>query len=270
MNIRHEFVMYQIMNTLKTNIKWLDELLPQGIQIPGSTLISGPGGTGKPLVELAFVAGWLHAGGSLIAIPLQYPTYGFFKSTLKKVYNTDPENFPGKVVYIQFDHTADNYLQTGENTLIANMANPEIWDKTIKAAESIIKKDTPGIMVYGSALNLLLLSPIYKNLILEKLKDIIEKGTDRTYFFSVSTSILSNEIRILENAAKNLISTRMDGSGKFYLKISRLKGVVFSDTETEVPIPDEILDEMNELMELDNCICYYCHCKKWGSYFNNF
>ncbi len=39
------------MATLKTNIRWLDELLPEGILIPSSTLISGPGGTGKPLVE---------------------------------------------------------------------------------------------------------------------------------------------------------------------------------------------------------------------------
>lgn len=258
------------MNALKTNIKWLDKLLPEGIQIPGSTLLSGPGGTGKPLLELAFVSGWLQAGGSLIAMPLQYPNYVFFKSKLKKVYNTDPEGFPGKVVYIQFDPTEGSYLKTGENTLKANMANPIIWDRTIKAAVSIIKKEGPGIMVYGSALNLLLLSTNYKNSILEKLKDIIEKDNDITYYFSVSTSIFSDEIRVLENAAKNLILTRMDGSGKFYLKISKLKGVIFSDTETEVPIPDEILDEMNELTELDNCICYYCHCRKWGSYFNNF
>lgn len=47
-------VMY--MKKLKANIKWLNELLPEGISIPSSTLISGPGGTGKPLVEFAFVA----------------------------------------------------------------------------------------------------------------------------------------------------------------------------------------------------------------------
>lgn len=58
------------MNRLKTNITWLDELLPEGIIIPSSTIISGPGGTGKPLVELAFAAAWLKAGGSLVGVPL--------------------------------------------------------------------------------------------------------------------------------------------------------------------------------------------------------
>lgn len=258
------------MTRFKTNINWLDELLPEGIRIPGSILISGPGGTGKPLVEFAFVAGWLKAGGSLIAMPLQYPTFGLLKSTIKKIYNIDLENYTGKIAYIEFDHKADSYLSQGENNIKANIAKPEIWDETIKTAERMIEKGGPGIMIFGSALNLLLLSPTYKNLILNKLKEIIAEDKTRTYSFAVSTSIFSEDIKVLEDAADNLISTRVDESGRFYLKILRMKDVKFSDIETEVHIPKEVLNEMNEITELDNCICYYCHCRKWGSFFTNF
>jgi KaiC/GvpD/RAD55 family RecA-like ATPase len=48
-----------MMKKLRINIPWFDELLPEGILIPSSTLISGPGGTGKPLVEFAFALPWM-------------------------------------------------------------------------------------------------------------------------------------------------------------------------------------------------------------------
>jgi len=53
--------------------------------VPLSTLISGPGGTGKPLVEFAFVAAWLKAGGSLTAVKLQYPTPELIKTAMYKL-----------------------------------------------------------------------------------------------------------------------------------------------------------------------------------------
>lgn len=51
------------MKTLDLKQEWLRKLLPEGFPYPSSTLISGPGGTGKPLVVFAFVASWLKAGG---------------------------------------------------------------------------------------------------------------------------------------------------------------------------------------------------------------
>ena len=77
------------MTNLRTNIPWLEELLPEGIIIPSSTLISGPGKTGKPLVEFAFVDAWLKAGGSLIGVPLQYPSGELVRIAMQKLYGTD-------------------------------------------------------------------------------------------------------------------------------------------------------------------------------------
>ena len=45
---------------------WLDRLLPEGLPVPSSTIISGPGGSGKPLVGAIFLATWLRHGGSAL------------------------------------------------------------------------------------------------------------------------------------------------------------------------------------------------------------
>lgn len=44
---------------LNTGYQWLDKVMPEGLLIPSSTLISGPGGTGKPLIAFAFISSCL-------------------------------------------------------------------------------------------------------------------------------------------------------------------------------------------------------------------
>jgi len=117
--------MNAIMTKLKTNINWLDGLLPEGIWEPSSTLISGPGRTGKPLVEFAFVAAWLKAGGSLIGIPLQYPSGELVRMAMNKLYNMDLKNYHGKIVYIQFDPSAAHCEQIKDDTLKTNLVKPD-------------------------------------------------------------------------------------------------------------------------------------------------
>lgn len=237
------------MTHLKTNISWLDELLPQGIVIPSSTLISGPGGTGKPLVEFAFVAAWLKAGGSLIGIPLQYPTGELIKTAMKRLYNLDPDDYHGKVVYIQFDPSLNGFKKAGSDTIISNMVIPQVWDETILEAENMLEKTEPGTMVFGSALNLLLFSKNYKDQILKKMADVLQNDKSRTYAFAVSTSAMADEIKQLEDVADNLMFTRMEKPMRLFLKIDRMKEVSFSKDETEVPISAEMLKEINEIAE---------------------
>ena len=40
------------MKKLKLHRRWLNEMLPEGLPYPTSTLISGPGGSGGPLNRL--------------------------------------------------------------------------------------------------------------------------------------------------------------------------------------------------------------------------
>ena len=234
------------MTTLKTN-KWFEELLPEGILVPSSTLISGPGGTGKPLVEFALVAAWLKAGGSLIGIPLQYPSGELVKKVMNKLYNIDLNEFHGKIVYTQFDPSVNGCKKIKDDTLKANMVTPQWWDETIEKAESMLEKSELGTMIFGSALNLLLFSKTYKDSILNKLKDVLQHDKSRTYAFAVSTSAFANEIKVLENVADNLMFTRMEKPMKLILKIDRMKGVKFSKNEKEVPISGKMLKEINEI-----------------------
>lgn len=143
-----------------------------------------------------------------------------------------------------------NSCATSSNTLKANLLKPEVWDETINSAESMFNKTGPGTMVFGSALNLLLFSKTYKDSMLNKLKNALQQDKSRTYAFAVSTSILADEIKILEDAADNLMCTRIEKPMKLLLKIDRMKGVGFSGKESQVPISEEMLKEINEIAEI--------------------
>jgi len=238
------------MTNLKININWLDDLLPEGISIPSSTLISGPGGTGKPLVEFAFVVAWLKAGGSIIAVPLQYPGGELLITAMNNLYKLDLNDYHKKIVYVQFDISTEGCIKTSTNTLKANLLKPEVWDETINTAERMFVNTGPGTMVFGSALNLLLFSKTYKDRMLNKLKNALQYDKSRTYVFAVNNSPLANEIKILEDAADNLMFTRMEKPMKLFLKIDRMKGVRFSGKEREVPISEEMLREIIEIADI--------------------
>jgi archaellum biogenesis ATPase FlaH len=237
------------MSNLKFTIDWLYKLLPQGLYIPSSTLISGPGGSGKPLVEFAFVAAWIKAGGSVIGIPLQYPTTEMVMSSLNKLYQIDLKQHQKKVAFIQFDPMANNCEQINSNTIKANMAKPEQWDKAISMAEELVEKSSFGTLIFGSALNLLLFAKNYKISILNKLKDLIQNDKTRTYVFAVSTSAMADEIKNLEDVVDNLMFTRMEKPMRLYLQITRTLNLRHFNKEIEVPIPKSMLKEINAIAE---------------------
>ena len=237
------------MNTLKLEEEWLQKLLPEGSPYSSSTLISGPGGTGKPLVEFAFVSSWLKSGGSVIGIPLQYPNTEFMRSAMSNLYNINLKNYHDKIAYIQFDPSIDGCEEIGDDTIKANMLKPCVWGEAIERAESMIEKSEFGALVFGSALNLLLFSPTYKKDAIKNLETIIKNDKSRTYIFSVSTSAFADEIREWEEAADNLMYTRMEKPMRLFFKILKMKEVKFSREEVEVPISREALTEIKDVAE---------------------
>ena len=237
------------MSIIKQEEKWLQELLPEGLFYPSSTVISGPGGAGKPLVVLAFVASWLKSGGSVIGIPLQYPTAEFVNVAMSKIYKIDLKDYKEKTVFVQFNPSVNTYSRLKDNTIEANLLKPNVWDGVIKEVENIVEKSSLGVMVFGSALNLLLFSPTYKRGIIEKLENIIKNDKNRTYVFSISTSAFAQEVKLWEEAADNLMYTRMGESMNLFLKITRMKGVRFLSKEMKVPISKEVLSEVKEVAE---------------------
>lgn len=237
------------MKSIRIEYNWLKKLLPEGFPHPSSTIISGPGETGKPLIAFAFVASWLKSGGSAIGIPLQYPTGDLVRTAMKKLYNINLKNYQRKIAMIQFDPHIEEYEDIGNNILKANLLKPEIWNKVIGIADSMVEKKNLGTMVFGSALNLLLFSPTYKNEVIKNLENIIKNDKSKTYIFSVSTSAFAGEIKPWEEAADNLMFTRMEKPMKLLFRISRMKGVGFSGEEINVPISQEVLMEIKEIAD---------------------
>jgi len=185
--------------------KWLQGLMPEGFPSLSSTVISGPGETGKPLIAFAFILSGLKSNGSVIVIPLQYPTAEFMRISMSKLYNINLENYRERIAYIQFDPSIDRYRKVGNNTLKANLVKTTILNETIKHAENMVEKSDLGTLVFDSALNLLFFSPTYKEKIVECLRDIIKNDKSRTYLYAVSTSVFANEIKVLEDAVDNLM-----------------------------------------------------------------
>ena len=237
------------MGYVKIYQDWLSRILPDGLPYPSSTLISGPGGTGKPLVEFAFVASWLKNGGSAVGIPLQYPTMDFVHESMKSLYGMDLNDYSGRISFIQFDPHVESYEEVGDGVVRANLLKPDVWDDAIIMAEEKLEKSNIGTLVFGSALNLLLFSPTYKDAILKKLKEIIESYKERTYIFSVSTSAFANDIKAWEDSADNLMFTRMEPPMTLFFRVEKMKEGNFSKDEIKVPIDKDVLLKIKEVAE---------------------
>jgi len=222
----------------------LDRLLPEGIPYPSATVISGPGGSGKPLIGLAIVHDWLRAGGSIVFIPLEHSNLEFIGKSLEKLYNLNVEDYADKTAYIKFDPEIGGLEKTGSGVLKANLVKPEVWDKIIAEANELVGESPIGIMFFGSALNLLLFSPTYGDKVLEKLVSITREHHENSYLFTVSTSAYREKIRRLEQASENLMFARMERPMELHLKINRMLGVKFLEEEVRVPIPKEMLNEI--------------------------
>ena len=239
------------MDTLKVGVPWLDALMPEGLPIHTVTLLSGPGGSGKPLIGDNFAAAWLRQGGSAVFMSLQYPSTDFIYESLKTVAGLDLNEYHDRVAFISLDATIDGMGPVEDNIFRANLVKPEIWDAALERAISLVPNQGPGIMIFGSALNLLLFSPTYGAQLLDKWETLFRQPEkEYTYIFSVSTTAKKEGIARLEAVADNLIMTRSEKEPfRLYMRIVRLKGVPFSSEEIQVPIPPHSLAHVKEIAE---------------------
>jgi KaiC/GvpD/RAD55 family RecA-like ATPase len=235
---------------MKTEIEWMDKLLPEGFPIKTSTIITGPGGSGKPLIGESFLSAWLRNGGSAAFLSLQYPSKDFISESLKTVTGIDLSEYEDKILFFHLDVSADNIIKVNDREYKVNLVLPQLWEKTLKTAEENLEDSGPGILYFGSALNLLLFSPTYGDAILEKIKKTVAEEKTHTYIFSVSTTAKAEEIAKLEAMADNLITTRSEKEPfRLYMKILRMKGVPFSDEEIQVPIDPKSLSHVKKVAD---------------------
>lgn len=103
----------------------------------------------------------------------------------------------------------------------------------------MLPHDDLGILVFASALNLLLFSPTYGEAFLKKMETVLRDDKSRSYIFSVSTTSKKKEIDRLEALADNLIMTHSEQQPfRLYMRIVRMKDVPFLGEEIQVPIPN--------------------------------
>ena len=238
------------MKKLKLKQNWLNELLPEGLPYPSSTLISGPGGSGKPLIGFAFVSDWLEAGGNVVFIPLQYPRMELVKTSLQQLYHFNIGKYLRQVAFIQFNPDLDRQKKVDEKTIEANILKSDVWDKVINEIENLLSDECHlGTLIFASALNLLLFSPTYNKLNSDKFERIIREDKSRTYILSVSTSAFKKDIEKWEKAADNLMFARMEKPMKLYLRITKIENREISSKEIQVPMNKGMLENIKEVAE---------------------
>lgn len=235
------------MKSLKTGIDWIDKVIPDGLPLNSSTIISGPGGSGKPLIGETFVSAWLKDGGSVVFMSLQYPTTKFITASIKNVTGLNLDDYTDRIIFLQLDVSIPDLIDEGNNIIRANLVKPEVWDKALHIAKEKLPGKGPGVLIFGSALNLLLFSPTYGEAILNKMKETITTDKSNTYIFSVSTTAKADEIAEIENAADNLILSHAEKEPfRLFMKIVRIKGANYDPNEVEVAISSKILNDIKE------------------------
>ncbi|NJF24626.1 ATPase domain-containing protein [Thermococcus sp. Bubb.Bath] len=234
---------------VKLDAEWLKRILPKGFPTNTSTLVSGPGGSGKPLIGYIFASEWLRRGGR-VAFILTSTTLEYLTNTMGLL-GTDLDDYYGKVFTIELDPTIEGIEIVKDDHIRANFVKPDVWDEALSLA-NIYLSNTPselGTMVVGAALNLLFFSPTYGRAIHEKIKGTLAVDKKKTYFFAVNTDVFKDMVEELEKAADNLMFSRSEKPMRLFLRIERIKGAPFSKEEVEVPLSREILEEIRREAE---------------------
>lgn len=232
-----------------SDIDWLKKLFPNGLKTNESTLISGKGGTGKPLIEFALVVSWLKAGGSAIGIPMQYPSLEMVNESIKKLYDINLEDYKKQIAFISFNPNIDDIRVVDSQIIEANLIKPKRWESAVLKASEHLNPNQMGIMIFGSALNLLLFNDHY----LEYTTNLVEEilmDSKYTILFTVSNNVYPERIKRWEEKADNLLIADLSEDNCLNLHVIKMKSVDYRDNDTLVPIDQTTLSEIEHIARL--------------------
>lgn len=235
------------MNKLIIDSKWFQSLFPEGFTYPTSTIISGKGGSGKPLVELSFVAEWIRNGKSVIGIPLQYPSADFVHTAMANLFDLNYDDYSSQLAYLHFNPDVKEVNRLNNQDIEANLLEQKQWMEAINMAKSILKVDDKDIMIFGAAFNLLLFAPKHKQEVHSRINTLLKEFHPNTVMISVSTSAMREEIRTWEDTADNLLYTSMDDNNQLWLRAERMKYDHYSNQEIPLPISKKEIKEMKDI-----------------------
>ena len=225
---------------LMTGFKWLDALLPEGIPFPSSTVITGPGGAGKPLVGAMLADAWLNNGGTLIYLLINSERE--YAQSLLRHFEQDIGKYKDQIVYVEFDPLMDGVEKISSNSLRANLLKPENLDLALSEAKVLLPESDTGNLIYGAALNILLFSRTYGEAIHKKFLSLMK--SDENTLFTISNNSNEEQAAQWEEAADNLFFTHGKGIMHLGFKIERMNHVAFSDEEIDIPLTEDELRSM--------------------------
>ena len=231
----------------RTRIDWLDALLPDGYPVPGSTLVSGPGGSGKPLISLLFSAAWLDAGGR--AVFLLTSTDRRYTERVLGLFGYDLDKYKGRFLFADFDLNASQVDQVADDQVRANLLDPHAWDDILKRMDTLDDGGNPGDLVTAAAINLFFFSPTYGDSIHSYIKGLLADPGEKTVHMTINSDVFKPKAKELENAAHNLFMTRMEKPMRLFMQTVRMRGVNFDPSEIEVPISRQMLMEIKQEAE---------------------
>ena len=225
----------------KTEIQWLDAMFPNGYPIPGSTLISGPGGSGKPLISLAFSGAWLKAGGR--ALLFLTSTDRAYTEKVLGLLGYAMSDYKGRFLFVDFKPQATTVDRVSDDQVNANLLDPRAWEQVLNMTDGLDGGDM-GTLVIASAINLFFFSPTYGERIHAYLKELLADPGDMTVHMTINSDVFRPKATALEAAAQNLFVTRMEKPMRLFLKPVRISGAEYDDHETLVPLSMATLQEI--------------------------
>lgn len=228
------------MNSYHLDLPWMQQLLPEGIPYPSSTIITGPGGAGKPLIGAALADAWLKQGGTLVHLLINFERT--YSEKLLRNFEKDFDLYSDKIVYVEFNPEMNGVEKCDTNLIRANLLKAENFDAAVRLAKGILPESDLGSLVYGSALNMLLFSPTYGAAIHQKITELLQSGDN--YLFTIANNSFEEQVAIWEDMADNLFL--MHGTGIMHLgfKILHLRNGHFNKNEIEVPLTEDELRTM--------------------------
>lgn len=233
------------MNRFRIEYDWLKKILPEGMAVPSSTLISGPGGSGKPLIGAMLLASWLKQEGSIIQLLIN--SGRSYNEKMLALYGIHADDYKGKIIYVDFDYSLEAIQEVGEDEFKANLLKADVWQTAIKKARGMLPQSERPALVFGSALNILLFSPTYSAALFQV---VLKMVRDHEHcLFTVSNNVFEDKMGQLEAAADNLMFTHSEKIMELHLNISRMKGVPFSEEDIRVPLTEDELRKMRSEAE---------------------
>jgi len=238
---------------ISISVQWLATLLPEGFPARRPIVITGPGGSGKPLIGDAFIASWFAAGGSVVFLSLQYPQPTFLYESYRRVIGEDLGAYESRIAFVELDTTIDDLGPVVGNRFTANVVYPRVFREAVQRGSDIASRgappDGPGVMVFASALNLLMFSPTWGTAITEQLVATMHDGTVTT-LFSVSEKPHAEKVKKIEDAADLVLySERPADEFSLVMNVRRAENLRFVPDSITIPIPKEELQATREIAE---------------------